>query len=130
MAQEQVGDGFALHRAFKGAHLVDRSFPGVGNNSTDSGRGLSGHPEPGTELALPTPSWGWGSQRVRHNGSDLAGVHMEISARDLWSQCRGFLGRGASQCVLLGRGVGWGGRSRGMNQTHASLTLNSSLHSS
>ena len=83
MAQEQVGDGFALHRAFKGAHLVDGSFPGVGNNSTDSGRGLSGHPEPGTELALPTPSWGWGSQRVRHNGSDLAGMHMEISARDL-----------------------------------------------
>ena len=67
VAQEQVGDGSALRIASKGAHLVDRSFPGVGNDSTASGCGLTGHPEPGTELALPTPSWGWGSQRVRHN---------------------------------------------------------------
>lgn len=128
MAQEQVGDGFALQRAFKGAHLIDRSFPGVGNNSTDSGRGLSGHPEPGTELALPTSSWGWGSQRVRHNGSDLEGVHMEMPGT-----CRDNVGASLEelpQCVLLGRGVGWGGRSRGRNQTQACLTLNSSLHSS
>ena len=67
MAQEQVDDGFAIRIASKGAHLGDRSFPGVGNNSTDRGCGLTGHPEPGTELALPTSSWGWGSRRVRHN---------------------------------------------------------------
>lgn len=106
MAQEQVGDGFALHRAFKGAHLVDRSFPGVGNNSTDSGRGLSGHPEPGTELALPTSSWGWGSQRVRHDGSDLAGMHMEMPGT-----CRASVGASLEEgphSVFCWVG-GWGG---------------------